>query len=186
MGPAVREESNASWRKPACLMEYFAQPVRWQDRLIYLLYYSNDQDGAVLEADGRLLTAADPDTIAAAAKKRKVKLQAIPDEIDLATIQQWAGSRSSRLPSADSLYRAWNFLGDIATSLEKADSYLGYDEDFTDLHEELFWGCNMPGFSQSAERYEIDLSQTEIRHLRSIMKSGLEIFSQGLTSPAAF
>jgi hypothetical protein len=160
-------------------MEYFVLPVCWHQQTLYLIYFSNDQDGVLLEAGG-IAAFPDADKAVAYARKRKHKLQPALDPLDLLTVSAWAGSRSTRLPDASLLYRSWNFFGDVASSLEKADSYLGYDEEWLPIHQELFWGCNMPGISQSAERYEVDLSQAETRQLRLIMKSGLEIFQQGL------
>lgn len=161
-------------------MEYFVLPVAWSSQTLYLIYYSNDDDGVVLGGDGRILAAESCGEAQKLAQKKNLKLQDPMELLDLATLQSWLGSRSSKLPAATLMYRAWNFFGDVATCLKKADLYLGYEEDHLSIHEELFWGCNMPGISQSAERYEIDLSQSEIRALKSIFKSGLEIFQQGL------
>lgn len=161
-------------------MEYFVQPIIWSERTLHLIYYSNDQDGVVMQTDKSILACATQAEAEQQAKKRKHKLQESLPLLDLDAIQSWSSSRSARLLDANLLYRAWNFLGDVATSMDNGDSYLGYDEDYASIHEELFWGCNLPGFSQSQERYEIDLSQGEIRQLRSILKSGLEIFQQGL------
>lgn len=161
-------------------MEYFALPVKWEQRQLYLLYYCNDQDGVVLAGEGRILWAQSLEELEKAARQRKLKLQEPMDLLDLAELQTWVKSRHTRLPEAGGLYRCWNLLGDIATSLDKADAYLGYDSDFSSIHEELFWGSNLPGFSQSQERYQVDLSQGEIKNLKAIFRSGLEIFQQGL------
>lgn len=161
-------------------MDYFALPVTWTDRTLYLLYYCNDQDGVVLSPEGSIVFTATVDELQKIAKKRKVKLQETLPELNFSELSTWVKSRHTRLPEAGSLYKCWNVLGDIATSLGKADVYLGYDSDYSSIHEELFWGSNLPGFSQSAERYEPDLSQGEIRQLKAIFRSGLEIFQQGL------
>ncbi|MBT9586409.1 hypothetical protein IV102_23905 [bacterium] len=161
-------------------MEYFILPISWNKGTLYLLYFSNDDDGLVLTPDQRIIVAASRAEAEALAKKRYLKLQDPMETLELGVIQSWVSSRSMRLPEANLLYRVWNFFGDVATSLKKADHYLGYDEQFISLHDELFWGCNMPGLTQSQELYEIDLSQSEIRNLRSILRSGLEIFQQGL------
>lgn len=161
-------------------MEYFILPVSWDKLTFYLIYFSNDDDGVVLGSDGRMMVASSHEEAEALAKKRHLKVHDGMDALDLASIQGWVNSRSQRLPEANLLYRVWNFFGDVATSLKKADHYLGYDQDFISLHDELFWGCNMPGLTQSQERYELDLSQSEIRNLRSILRSGMEIFQQGL------
>lgn len=163
-------------------MEYFALPVRWDQRTLYLLYYCNDQDGVVLSGDGRMLWTSTEEELRKAAKQRKVKLQEVMPELDLTELNTWVRSRHTRLPEAAGLYRCWNLLGDIASSLDKGDAYLGYDEDYASIHEELFWGSNLPGFSQSQERYQVDLSQGEIKNLKAILRSGLEIFQQGLGS----
>lgn len=162
-------------------MEYFILPVSWEKATLYLIYFSNDDDGVVTSPDQKFALAASRAEALALAKKRNLKLQDDMELLDLGVIQSWVNSRSMRLPEANLIYRAWNFFGDAATSLKLADHYLGYDEDYISLHDELFWGCNMPGLTQSAERYEVDLSQSEIRNLRSILRSGLEIFRQGLS-----
>lgn len=162
-------------------MEYFILPVSWDDTTLYLIYFSNDDDGVVTSADQKFMLATSRNEAAALAKKRNLKLQKEEMELlDLSLIQSWVNSRSMRVPEANLVYRSWNFFGDAASSLKLADHYLGYDEDYIALHDELFWGCNMPGLTQSTERYEVDLSQTEIRNLRSILRSGLEIFRQGV------
>lgn len=163
-------------------MDYFALPVAWSDRTHFLLYYCNDQDGVVLTPEGTIVTTATVEELQKLAKKRKVKLQETMPLLDFGELSTWVKSRHTKLPEAGWLYKCWNVLGDIATSLGKADVYVGYDSDHSSIHEELFWGSNLPGFSQSAERYEPDLSQGEIRQLKAILRSGLEIFQQGLGS----
>lgn len=166
-------------------MEYFILPVTWEKTTLYLIYFSNDDDGIVMSPEQKFAMASSRAEALALAKKRKLSLQEEEMELlDLGVIQSWVNSRSMKVPEANLIYRSWNFFGDVATSLKLADHYLGYDEDYISLHDELFWGCNMPGLTQSAERYEVDLSQSEIRNLRSILRSGLEIFRQGL-SPVA-
>ena len=169
-----------SWRMAEAFMEYFVQPVRWSGQTLYLIYYSNDQDGVLTQDDRTILHWDDSEQARLLCKKRKLKLQPDLPLLDLESIQVWSQSRIRSLPEAAVLYRCWNFLGDIATSRQCSQSYLGYDSDFSPIHEELFWGSNLPGFSQSQEVYQIDLSQTEIKALRKIMRSGLEIFQQGL------
>lgn len=160
-------------------MEYSALPVAWHDRVLHLLYYSNDQDGVVLDAPGKLLWSPSAEELERQANNRKVKLHDPQPLWDLGALDVWLKSRSTKLPEAAWLYRCWNLLGDIATSLERAEGYLGYDERYSSIHEELFWGCNLPGFSQSAELFQVDLSQSEIKSLKQILKSGLEIFTAG-------
>lgn len=165
-------------------MEYFILPVSWEKTTLYLIYFSNDDDGVVTAPNQKFALATSRPEAEALARKRNLKLQEDMELLDLGVILSWVNSRSMRVPEANLVYRAWNFFGDAATSLKLADHYLGYDEDYISLHDELFWGCNMPGLTQSAERYEVDLSQTEIRNLRSILRSGLEIFRQGLAATA--
>lgn len=162
-------------------MEYFILPISWDQQTYYVIYFSNDDDGIIVDSQQKIVFSTCPQELRELAQKRHLKLQEKQEMLDLATVQSWVNSRSSRLPAANLLYRAWNFFGDVATTLKIADHYLGYDEDFIALHDELFWGCNMPGLTQSQELYELDLSQSEIRNLRTILRSGLEIFRQGLS-----
>ena len=163
-------------------MEYFILPVSWDKATLYLIYFSNDDDGLVLTPGQKIVVGKSLAEAEAAAQKRHIKLQENMELLDLTAIQSWVNSRSMRLLDSNLIYRVWNFFGDVATTLKKANHYLGYDEAYIALHNELFWGCNMPGLTQSQERYEVDLSQQEIRNLRSILRSGLEIFQQGLPS----
>ena len=161
-------------------MEYFILPIYWNTLTLFLIYYSNDDDGLVLTPDRKIITSPTEADARAVAQKRKLELQDTMEPLDLKTIQGWVNSRSTRVPEANLVYRVWNFLGDAASSLKQANQYLGYNEAYISLHDELFWGCNMPGLTQSQELYELDLSQSEIRNLRLILRSGLEIFQQAL------
>jgi len=162
-------------------MEYFILPISWDQQTYYVIYFSNDDDGIIVDSQQKIVFSTCPQEAREMAQKRNLKLQENQELLDLSTVQSWVTSRSSRLPAATLLYRAWNFFGDVATTMKIADHYLGYDEDFISLHDELFWGCNMPGLTQSQELYELDLSQSEIRNLRTILRSGLEIWRQGLS-----
>lgn len=162
-------------------MEYFILPINWTGSLIFLIYFQNDDDGVFTLPDRKFLLSSSRNEMVVLAKKFRLKLQKQDlDLLDLSQIQAWVNSRSTRLPKINLVYRAWNFLGDVASTLKLASHYLGYSPDFIALHDELFWGCNLPGLTQADQRYEVDLSKSEIRNLRSILRSGLEIFQQGI------
>lgn len=76
-------------------MEYFVLPVRWGTEMLYLLYFSNDDDGVVLGPDRRILACESQQAAESSAKAKKLELQEAMEPLDLATLQSWLGDRKS-------------------------------------------------------------------------------------------
>ena len=80
-------------------MEYFILPVSWEKATLYLIYFSNDDDGVVTAPDQKFALANSRAEAVALAKKRNLKLQDDMELLDLGVIQSWVNSRSMRQPA---------------------------------------------------------------------------------------
>ena len=156
-------------------MEYFEMPFRFRDKERWLIYYTNDQDGMVTDKDGRILSFANPEAAAEFAKKKKWKIKTGQDPLDLDQIGRWVEKLDHRDLDCPSLYRTWNLMGDVASSLGKASEFPGYDSDAMLVHEELFWGCNLPGMAPVDQPYVAKLSEEDAELVQDVLASGLHM-----------
>ena len=155
-------------------MEYFELPCRFRGKQRWLIYFTNDQDGVVTDKDGRILSFATVEAAAEYARKKKWKIKSGQEPLDLDEIGEWVEKLSPDSLDCQALYRTWNLLGDVATSVGKASDYPGYDSDSMIIHEELFWGCNLPGMAPLDQPYVAKLSEEDLETVQDVFASGLQ------------
>lgn len=156
-------------------MEYFALPLDQKGTRRWLIYYTNDQDGFATDKDGKILIFASPDAAEVHAKKKKWKLKTGQEAFDLDFVQTWAERADRANLDCPALYRAWNLLGDVANSLGQGPSFPGYSDEGMRIHEELFWGCNLPGMAPADHPYIARLSEDQGHFLSDVFQCGLEL-----------
>lgn len=161
-------------------MKYFELPFRLQSRDGWMIYFQNDRDGVVLDKDGTILFFDDREGMTDYARRKRIKLRETVETLDLDQLTGWTQHLGRLDIDCPLLYRTWNLLGDIATSLGKAGEFLGYDAEYESLHEELFWGCNLPGPSNCDTEYKPRLTDEELECLQEVFAQGLEIVRSGL------
>lgn len=161
-------------------MEYFEMPCQFRGKTRWLIYYTNDQDGVVTDKEGKILSFATAEAAGEHAKKKKWKIKPAQPVLDLDQIGEWIESLDPRELDCPALYRTWNLLGDVATSLGKASDYPGYDSDSMIIHEELFWGCNLPGMAPLDQPYVAKLSEEDLETVQDVLASGLQMLLSNL------
>ena len=167
-------------RNVATGMEYYELPYNFSGKQRFLVYFTNDHDGVATDEAGRILSFASPAAIQEFCKMKKWKVQAPNLRLDLDQVGQWLKTVDGDNLDCVNLYHTWNLLGDIATSLGKADDFPGYDEDHMAIHEELFWGCNLPGMAPPDRPYRARLSEEEVESLQHVLRTGVELFLKNI------
>ena len=157
-------------------MEYFELPFIRAHKTSYLIYFCNDHDGVVTDKDQRILAFASPEVLREYAKKKKWKIKPPLPDLDFDQIQIWIHELSPDKLDCPALYRTWNVLGDVATSVGRADDFTGYDDHSMAVHEELFWGCNLPGSAPADRPYQARLTQEDLATLKDVLETGIKIF----------
>jgi len=157
-------------------MEYFELPYRLNQKERWLLYFTNDHDGVATDKDGTVLTFASKDSLAAYAKKKRWKLKPATQDLDFDRVRQWVEKIDGTKPDCPALYATWNLMGDIASSLGQAGRFPGYDNKYEPIHEELFWGCNLPGMAPADRPYQPRFTKEEVKSLQEVLAYGLELF----------
>jgi len=152
-------------------MEYYPVPYKLDGKSRLLIHFQNDEDGVIVDGDNVMSFAASP-LLEAFARKRKVKLQASRPVLDFDAMLAWLRKPTSD-PDCPSLYAAWNLLGDVATALGEGVTYPGYGRRYQRLHEELLWGCNLPGAFNNGQPYIPELSDYEMDMLHEVLLAGL-------------
>jgi hypothetical protein len=172
---SVGQESRSSWRtQPA--VEYFELPIIQAHKTSYLIYFCNDHDGVVTDKDQKILAFASPDALREHARKKKWKIKSAQPELNIDLIQQWIRNVDVEELDCPALYRVWNLFGDMATSIGMADDFPGYQDHAMTVHEELFWGCNLPGSAPADRPYQARLTIEDAATLKNVLQTGLEIF----------
>jgi hypothetical protein len=175
----ARQESTFS-RRTSLPVEYFELPYTRTATTRYLIYFCNDHDGVVTDKDGKILSFAQSEALREFAKKKKWKIKPALPLLDLDQVKAWTSDFDLEKLDCPTLYRAWNLLGDLASSVGRADDFTGYQDDAMAVHEELFWGCNLPGSAPADRPYRARLSEDDVDTLQEVFETGLGIFVAGV------
>jgi hypothetical protein len=165
-------------------MEYFELPLDQQGTRRWVIYYTNDQDGMATDKDNKILAFAQVEGAQAYAKKKKWKIKPGMEPFDLDQVELWCKSFDTDSLDCPALYRCWNLLGDVSNSLGLGSTFLGYSDSAMKIHEELFWGCNLPGMAPVDNPYRAKLSGEQVELLQEVFQEGLKLIKLHLKNMA--
>lgn len=151
--------------------------VKYLTKLIYknidvfLIWYSDDQDGFLLHQQ-KLLMFQNYIDAKAFVKEQGICLEDEMAIIDLSKINDFINNINLS-ESCSNLINIWNFFADLANSL--SEDFVGnHEEEFViDIYRKLFYGSNLPVLRN--EEYHPVLSDEEKQKCKEIFLNGLSI-----------
>lgn len=135
------------------------------------LWYSGEQDGLLLQADGKLQIFPNcTDALAFARERGYTPAESI-------TVYAYPPLQALQQGQIDcpSLLDWWNLFSDIAQSVHQSFSGDAPDERTQNIYNKLFYGCNFPAMRQDGPVYHPVWSDEERAHLQKIMEDGLAL-----------
>jgi hypothetical protein len=141
-----------------------------------LIWYTNDNDGVVLDEE-RLSLFTDRDGATSYAEKQEISLEADEYTYDLTNMPSLIAGIESP-DNCRALIDAWHLFSDVAGSLSVP--FLGDSNDgvIIDIYNKLFYGINMPILKN--EVYRPDFDEEEAERCQAVFLSGFEIIDKQL------
>lgn len=135
------------------------------------LWYSGEQDGLLVQEDGKLRIFADGSEALAFAKE-----QGYPPAESI-TVYAYPPLQALQQGQVDcpSLLHWWNLFSDIAQSVHQPFSGDARDEKTQNVYNKLFYGCNLPAMRQGGPLYYPVWSDEERILLQKILRDGLAL-----------
>jgi hypothetical protein len=141
----------------------------------YLIWFSDESDGVVVELDGSVPTFRTQPDLWTYAERRGLALEAEePSEFDLDAVERWLSRPDRGAIECAHFLDAWNLFGDIASSkgcaaFETASRSAGV------VYDKLFWGNNLPAVTPPGEHYVPAWSDAEVAELHRILSDGMAL-----------
>jgi hypothetical protein len=160
---------------------------------VFLLWYTDDQDGVVVTPDERVLCFASEAALLQQAHALHIEVsEHRPVVHDLDAVQAFAnavdqraregGSASSPAPfDGRSLLLAWNFFGDVARSTpSRAGAFVQAEAHLDALYDKLFLASTPTPLARADASMASAWSSTEVERLAAVMRAGRALFRDSL------
>ncbi len=168
---------------------YYPLRYRLDNKDRFLIWYSvpetsEDSDGVVMEANGKVPIFVSLDALLAYAKNKRIALEEGRQAFfDLASIDTWCKRKCSKLKgptgiNCNDFLTAWNLFADMSRSIDGAVDF--YPTKTRKIYEKIFWGCNLPAVTPQGKSYIPLWSKSEKEIIRETMAHGLYLFRSSI------
>jgi hypothetical protein len=156
--------------------KYYACKYRFADQDAYLLWFTNDQDGVLVD-NGQVLSFRMLAHLQGYAAAHAIPIEsAVPPFYNLDAVVNWLHHDSDTPIDCELLLMTWNLFRDVATSVHRP--FDRNPERTQIVYEKLFYGNNLPSITPTDEYYEPQWAEDEIVLLREIFTDGLQLFTE--------
>jgi hypothetical protein len=155
--------------------QYYPCEVQLDGVTRVVAWYSDDRDGFLRDAGGRLVVADDADALGVPLE------EAEPVRYDFDLIRAWCAAPNAAGVDCREFLNAWNFLDDLTGLHTKADMpHTRLSRAAAGEYDKLFWGNNLPAVTPPGERFEPTWSPEELAAIRGVFESGLGVLAAEL------
>lgn len=154
---------------------YFRLWYRLDDTDAYLIWFSNGQDGVVVQPDGMAPSFPNESSLRAYAVTHQLPIEEeLPILHDLDVVVRWLRRTLSTDTDCDQFLAAWNLFSDISNSI---GGHFNADHGRTyPVYEKLFRGNNLPIFTPPGKQYTPIWTDDEVLLLRETLAVGVALF----------
>jgi hypothetical protein len=140
----------------------------------YLIWYSNDHDGVVIDPDGTVPSFHSFTQLYAYAAAHQIEIvKEEPLLHDLDHLAAWLVTPFTDI-DCDVFLAAWNLFGDISLSV---GGHFEPDQQQTQhIYGKLFWGNNLPAMTPPGEHYTPEWTDDEVKLMKDTLSYGLQLF----------
>jgi predicted transglutaminase-like protease len=163
------------------LTEYYILGYRLDQIDAFLIWYSDDSDGVMLDKAGNVISFNSIEHILEYAAHNNIVIKTEDSELlNLDHITEWIKTCDPELINFSEFNNTWNLWTDIANST-------GYnfdqDRDTTDkIYHKLFWGCNLPVVTPEGKEYIPEWTDIELKVMKELFLSGTAMFREVVKS----
>lgn len=132
---------------------YFSLWYRLDRIDYYLIWYTNDRDGVVVDSTGLIPTFRDIDSLAIYAENIGLYVEKEePTLHNLDLLKYWLENPNQATIVCDDFLAIWNLFTDVASSVLDIE----FDRDIQktkSIYNKLFWGNNLPSLTPKGKYY---------------------------------
>jgi hypothetical protein len=146
----------------------------------YLIWYSDDVDGFVLDEDGALRVFADVVALRSYAGANGLKLAVDePTWYDFDALITWLDHPLRQAIDPRAFLNVWNLFTDVRSSLTGRSTARDPDGG-SSVYEKLFRANNLPSVTPPGKSFTPDWTDDDIRDLARVRSGGLQLFRSAL------
>jgi hypothetical protein len=162
--------------------EYYPCQVLLHGTATFLIWYAAEQDGFAIDGKGRLVTAADLESLLVRAHAMNITFRETrPAQYNFDVILSWCARPAPAGVDCKAFLDVWNFLDDLAaTDEEKHESWIRLSRAADNCYDKLFWGNNLPAVTPPGEHFVPTWRLDELATIRDVLRTGVERLEQEL------
>lgn len=157
---------------------FYSVPYLLDHRVRYLIWYSNDADGVVIDSAGTIPSFRSEQDLTAYARAEGLDLGAQNGSVlhILDVVRRWLKRKRPGRVDCVEMLAAWNLFSDVSASV---GGRFNADKNRTQrIYGKLFWGNNWPSVTPEGRCYVPLWSGREVRVMREVLGKGLAMFRE--------
>ena len=159
---------------------YYTVGYRLAGLDLYLIWFSNESDGVVVEGDGAVPSFRTQADLCVYARRRGLRLETEATPVfDFDSVAHWLRNPDRRMIDCVVFLNAWNLFGDVASSTGHA-AFDRSSRNAAGTYAKLFWGNNLPAVTAPEEHYFPAWSDGEVADLHRVLSDGMRLFRKGV------
>jgi len=160
---------------PLMSREYHNLWYRLDDSDAFLIWYTDEKDGVIVDADEKVPSFQNTEDLLSFADSRDLPVSVeAPILHDLDFVAEWLKKEDIEPVDCQNFLAAWNLFDDVSRSVGGS---FDADRKLTKkIYEKLFWGNNLPSVTPEGKSYHPAWTKRELKIIREVLGSGLSLF----------
>lgn len=160
--------------------EYFKCWFRLDSHDSYLIWFGDEDDGVITDANGKVPCFLRTEDLLRYASSLNLPIKTEePILHDFDFIVSWLEAKNTEAVDCNILLAAWNLFDDVSRSV---GGNFDADRKLTaKIYEKLFWGNNIPAVTPVGKSYEPIWTKRELKIMREVLGVGLSLFREKIS-----
>jgi hypothetical protein len=157
--------------------EYYIYPYRFNNKDSYLIWFSNEEDGVIVNENGIVPSFDNIKDLQVYSEENKISVDIESSKLlNLDLIQKWLTEDKSEIEDYNNFLDAWNLFGDFSKSID--ESFDADKKNTNKIYDEIFWGCNIPVVTPVGKSYKPIWTKKELKIIRKTLNFGFQMFTE--------
>lgn len=156
--------------------EYYRIHCTLAGQAHYLIWYSNDPDGLIVNQRGQVMDFPNVSDLDAFGLENHLSIHEGMTPFDLDLIANWVERPAEAQIDCERFLNAWNLFGDLAASVGEAGQAFTEFDDCVETYDKLFHGNNVPALTSPGKEFTPQWTKGDIQELLKVFNAGLALF----------
>ena len=177
----IRHSGVAGFRARASEMsrEYFASPITFEEKSIWLITFTNDYDGIVLDQENKIAVFNSLQDLETFARNSLITIDGKSFHRNLDPVLSFLKEPRASDILCNDFIDAWNIFTDLSSTLRGENMDI-QDDYGIEIYRKLFYGCNLPAVTPEGAHYEPSWKTDEVSELHKILSDKWTLFQSRL------